>query len=320
MAQLRALVTGVCGQDGSYLAEFLLEKGYEVHGFARRGSTPPDERVVMHFGDLTDPAALSGAIAESQPSEIYNLGAESHVGASFTQPEYTFRANAEPILTILEYVRQKLVKTRVYQASTSEMYGVMPPPQDEHTSFAPQSPYAIAKCAAHHTVQLYRKAYGLYAVGGILFNHESPRRPPSFVTRKISRGVARIALGIDRELVLGNLEARRDWGYAPDYVRAMWLMLQQDDPLDYVIATGETHSVSDFVALAFHYVEEFTGKALNINEHVRVDNKFKRPAEVPDLCGDASRAEQKLGWTPSVRFGEIVRRMIQYDLEHARVI
>ena len=315
MAQLRALVTGIGGQDGSYLAEFLLEKGYEVHGFARRGTKPVDERVAMHFGDLTDPAALCGAIAESRPSEVYNLGAESHVGDSFKQPAYTWRANAEPVLTILEYARWHAPKTRVYQASTSEMYGTMPAPQDEDTPFNPQSPYAVGKCAAHHTVQLYRKAYGLFAVGGILFNHESERRPTRFVTRKISQAVARIALGLQETLVLGNLEARRDWGYAPDYVRAMWLMLQQEDPLDYVVATGEQHSVSDFVALAFHYAEEFTGKRLDINAHGRVDAEFKRPAEVPDLLGDPSRAEQKLGWVPTVRFGELVRRMVRHDLE-----
>lgn len=314
MAQLRALVTGIGGQDGSYLAEFLLEKGYDVHGFGRRGTKPLDDRVTMHFGDLVDPAALCGAIAESKPSEIYNLGAESHVGDSFKQPAYTWRATAEPVLTILEYVRWNMPKCRVYQASSSEMFGTMSAPQDEHTSFLPQSPYAVAKCAAHQTVQIYRKAYGVFAVGGILFNHESERRPNRFVTRKISESVARIALGHQEALVLGNLEARRDWGYAPDYVRAMWLMLQQDDPLDYVVATGETHSVGEFVALAFHYAEELTGKRFDINERVRVDAAFKRPAEVPDLCGDASRAEQKLGWVPTVRFADLVRLMIKHDL------
>lgn len=314
MAQLRAFISGVTGQDGSHLTDFLLEKGYEVHGFARRGSRV-DERVRVHFGDLSDPATLRQALAEAEPHEIYNLGAQSHVHASFKEPSYTFRVTAEPIITVLEHVRLCAPHTRVYQASSSEMFGLAMPPQNEDTPFAPQSPYAIAKVAAHQTVGLYRRAYGMFSVAGILFNHEGERRPPAFVTRKISRGVARVALGMDKEIVLGNLDARRDWGHAEDYVRAMWLMLQQDNPRDYVIATGETFSVRDFVILAFRFVEDLTGKLFDWEKHVRVDANFKRPAEVPDLCGDSTRALADLGWQPTVRFHELVRRMVTHDLQ-----
>jgi len=313
MAQLRAFITGVTGQDGSHLTDLLLEKGYEVHGFARRGSRV-DERVRVHYGDMSDPATLRQALHESSPHEVYNLGAQSHVHASFREPSYTFRVTAEPIITILEHFRQSAPNTRIYQASSSEMFGLELPPQHESTPFAPQSPYAIAKVAAHMTVRLYRRAYGLFCVSGILFNHEGERRPPSFVTRKISRGVARIALGLDKELVLGNLDARRDWGYAPDYVQAMWLMLQQEKPEDYVIATGETFSVRDFVVMAFRFAEDATGKLFDWEKHVRVDKDFKRPAEVPDLCGDATRALANLGWQPKVRFHELVRRMVLHDI------
>lgn len=313
MSQLRALVTGVSGQDGSYLSELLLEKGYEVHGFLRRGSKPRNERVLVHYGDLTDPAELRQAISESDPDEIYNLGAQSHVGASFHSAAYTFRATFEPLLTILEYVREYSPTARVYQASSSEMFGTELPPQNENTLFNPQSPYAIAKCAAHYLVSLRRKL-GTYVVGGILFNHESPIRPPSFVTRKISQGVARIFQGKQNELVLGNLDAKRDWGFAGDYVRAMWLMMQQDQPRDYVVATGESFTVRDFVILAFRCAEDLTGKRLDWEKHVRIDDKYKRPAEVPDLCGDATRALVELGWQPTVRLHELVRMMVTHDL------
>jgi GDPmannose 4,6-dehydratase len=317
MAQLRAFITGVTGQDGSHLTDLLLQKGYEVHGFARRGSRV-DERVRVHYGDLSDPATLHQALHEAEAHEVYNLGAQSHVHASFREPEYTFRVTAEPIITILNHVRNCAPNTRVYQASSSEMFGLELPPQHESTPFAPQSPYAIAKVAAHQTVSLYRRAYGIFSVSGILFNHEGERRPPSFVTRKISRGVARIALGLDKEIVLGNLDARRDWGYAPDYVAAMWRMLQQDDPRDYVIATGETFSVRDFVVMAFRFAEDATGKLFDWEKHVRIDATFKRPAEVPDLCGDATRALADLGWQPTVRFHELVRRMVMNDFEQLK--
>lgn len=310
----RAFITGITGQDGSYLAELLLDRDYEVHGFARRGSRVSDPRVQMHFGDLADPAALRHALGESDPHEIYNLGAQSHVGASFTEPEYTWRVTALPILAILEHVRSSSVKApwprlRVYQASTSELFGTEPSPQNEETRFSPQSPYAIAKLAAHESVKLYRRAYGVFAVSGILHNHESPRRPAAFVTRKITQAVARIKKGIDKELLLGNLDARRDWGFAGDYVDAMWRMLQQDEPRDFVVATGESHSVREFCEAAFSSV------GLNWMEHVRVDPKFLRPAEVPDLRGDATRIREALGWQPKTSFAELVKVMVESDLE-----
>lgn len=309
----RALVTGVTGQDGYYLSKLLLEKGYEVHGFARRGSASPDARVQMHFGDLTDPAALRYALSTSDPHEIYNLGAQSHVGASFTEPEYTWRVTALPILTILEHARQSGVKRpwprlRIYQASTSELFGAERSPQSEHTRFAPQSPYAIAKLAAHHSVKLYREAYGVFAVSGILFNHESPKRGLAFVTRKVSRAVARIKLGLEKELTLGNLDARRDWGFAGDYVEAMWAMLRQDEPRDFVVATGQSHSVKDLCEAAFAVA------GLNWRDHVRTAPNLFRPAEVPDLCGDASEIRETLGWVPRTGFRELVDLMVSADL------
>jgi GDPmannose 4,6-dehydratase len=268
----------------------------------------------MHFGDLTDPAALRHALGESDPHEIYNLGAQSHVHSSFTEPEYTMRATGLPILTILEHVRSSGVKApwprlRIYQASSSELFGTEPAPQNEETRFSPRSPYAIAKLAAHQSVMLYRQAYGMFAVSGILHNHESPHRGLNFVTRKITHAVARIKKGIDRELVLGNLDARRDWGFAGDSVGAMWLMLQQDEPRDFVVATGETHSVREFCEAAFDVV------GLNWREYVRIDDKFKRPAEVPDLRGDATRIREALGWKPLVGFQELVEMMVRADLE-----
>lgn len=305
----RAFVTGITGQDGHYLTELLLQKGYEVHGYARRGSTPPDERVVLHTGDLTDPAALRRALTEVRPDEVYNLGAQSHVGASFDEPEYTWRVTALPILTILEWARLGLARVRIYQASSSEMWGLEPPPQNEDTRFSPQSPYAIAKVAAHQTVSLYRRAYGVFAVGGILLNHESPRRPASFVTRKITRAVARIATGLETELVLGNLDARRDWGHARDYVEAMWLMLQQDVSRDFVVATSESHSVREFCEAAFGCLD------LDWQKYVKSSSQHMRPAEVPNLRGDATRIREALGWVPKTAFRELVEEMVRADLK-----
>lgn len=310
----RALVTGITGQDGYYLTELLLEKGYEVHGFARRGSRLP-RGVQSHVGDLQDSAALRRAIVEAWPSEIYNLGAQSHVRASFLDPDYTFRVTALPLFTILEQVKDSKRDCRIYQASSSEMFGDAPPPQNENSPFRPRSPYAIAKVAAHHAVRLYRESeYKLFAVGGILHNHESKIRPHSFVTRKITSTVAAIFKGEATELVLGNLDAKRDWGFAGDYVVAMWLMLQQDAPKDYVIATGNTHSVREFVQEAFKAASEITGVAKDWQDYVKVDPRFTRPADVPLLLGNATRACEELGWAPKVGFVELVRGMVESDL------
>lgn len=307
----KALVTGVTGQDGSYLAELLIEKGYEVHGFARRG-TKDIPGVILHFGDLADSAALRQAFKESEPDEVYNLGAQSHVGASFLDPVHTARVTYEPLVTILEIARG--TKTRVYQASSSECFGDAPPPQNENSPFRPRSPYAIAKVAAHHLVRMHRDAYGTFAVGGILHNHESPRRPPSFVTRKITQGVARIFRGEANELLLGNLDAKRDWSFAGDMVRGMWLILQQANPRDYVLASGSSHSVQEFVEAAFKAANEFTGKDLQWQDYVRTDPRFLRPAEVPYLLGNATRACEELGWKPEVNFEALVRMMVEHDL------
>lgn len=309
----RALVTGVAGQDGSYLAELLLKKGYEVHGFARRGSSLP-ESVHPHFGDLLDPAALRQALIASSPTEVYNLGAQSHVGASFNEPHYSMRVTYEPLLSILEWAKLARTDPRVYQASTSECFGDAPAPQNENSPFRPRSPYAIAKVAAHQLIGLYREAHGVFVVGGILFNHESVRRPPAFVTRKITQGVARIFHGKEQYLTLGNLEAKRDWGFAGDYVEAMWLMLQQDVPKDYVIASGSTHTVREFVIEAFKCANEFTGKNLSWEQHLRTDPKFERPAEVPLLLGNATKACSDLGWSPKVNFTGLVKMMVEHDL------
>ena len=313
----RAFITGVTGQDGSYLTELLLEKGYEVHGFARRGSRVP-ERVQAHFGDLLDPALLHRALVETEPNEIYNLGAQSHVGASFTEPHYSMRTTYEPLVTILEWAASQRHDPRVYQASSSEMFGDAPAPQNENSPFRPRSPYAIAKVAAHQLVNLYREAHGIFAVAGILMNHESPRRPPAFVTRKITQGVAKIFHGEERYLTLGNLKAKRDWGFAGDYVKAMWLMLQQDKPGDYVVASGSTHTVQEFVVEAFRCASEITGKSLDWQEHLRTDPRFERPVEVPLLLGNATRACTELGWTPEVNFSGLVRMMVEFDLESKR--
>lgn len=312
----RAFITGAAGQDGRFLSRLLLSKGYVVHGYARRDSEV-EPGVVLHIGDLADPAALRFALSATVPSEIYNLGAQSHVGASFADPIHTFRVTAEPVLTILEWALRSGAKTRVYQASTSELFGTTPPPQNERSPFAPQSPYAIAKLAAHQSVNLYREAYGLFAVSGILFNHESETRPPNFVTRKITQAAARIALGLQDKLELGNLEAKRDWGYAGDYVEAMWLMLQQDTPRDFVVASGSTHTVQEFVEAAFGHVAALTNRPelRDWQNYVQINDKYKRPAEVPVLLGNASAACEQLGWRPRVNFKQLVELMVENDLK-----
>ncbi|OUL37722.1 GDP-mannose 4,6-dehydratase [Nostoc sp. T09] len=326
--QKRALITGITGQDGSYLSEFLLEQGYEVHGIIRRTSTfntdridhmyedPHKEgvRLFLHYGDLTDGTTLRRILEEVQPQEIYNLGAQSHVRVSFDSPEYTVDAVGMGTLRLLEAIRDYQQRTgiqvRFYQAGSSEMYGlVQAVPQTETTPFYPRSPYACAKVYAHWQTVNYRESYSLFACNGILFNHESPRRGETFVTRKITRAVAQIVAGKQKKLYMGNLDAKRDWGYAKDYVRAMWLMLQQEQPDDYVIATGETHSVKEFLELAFSYVN------LRWQDYVEFDERYLRPAEVELLIGDATKARQKLGWTPSVTFEGLVALMVEADLQ-----
>jgi GDPmannose 4,6-dehydratase len=317
----RALITGISGQDGSYLAELLLEKDYEVHGIIRRSSSfntdridhlyhDPHEkgvRLFNHYGDLSDSVALVKLLYELQPDEVYHLGAQSHVRVSFDIPEYTFDITGSGTVRLLEAIREAGVNTRFYQASSSEMFGAAPPPQNEQTPFHPRSPYGVAKVAAYWATVNYREAYDMFAVNGILFNHESPRRGETFVTRKITRAVARIAAGLQDKLYLGNLDAQRDWGYAPDYVEAMWLMLQADEADDFVIATGETHSVREAVEIAF------ARKDLEWEEHVEIDPKYYRPSEVDALLGDASKAREKLGWEPKVRFKELVELMVDAD-------
>ena len=312
----RALITGITGQDGSYLAELLLSKGYEVFGLVRRSSTLNFERIahiqdqfVLLSGDLTDQGSLLGAIQQAEPDEVYNLAAQSFVQTSWTQPVLTGDVTALGVTRLLEAVRVVDSAIRVYQASSSEMFGkVRAVPQSEDTPFYPRSPYGVAKVYGHWATINFRESYDLFAVSGILFNHESPRRGLEFVTRKVTDGVARIKLGMERELRLGNLDAQRDWGFAGDYVRAMWLMLQQESPTDYVVATGETHSVRDLVETAFSYV------GLEWQEHVVQDPRFMRPAEVDLLVGDASRAREELGWEPEVDFGALVRMMVDADL------
>lgn len=312
-----ALITGITGQDGSYLAELLLEQGYKVIGMVRRTSTINFDRI-RHFqekveivqGDLLDQMSLISILQEHRPSEVYNLAAQSFVPTSFTQPVLTGEFTALGVTRVLDAIRIVDPSIRFYQASSSEMFGkVQEVPQRESTPFYPRSPYGVAKVYGHWITVNYRESYDIYACSGILFNHESPRRGLEFVTHKITNAVARIKLGLDKELHLGNLEARRDWGYAPDYVRAMWLMLQQDAPDDYVVATGETHSVQEFVEEAFGYVE------LDWREFVVQDPKFYRPAEVDLLVGDPAKAGEKLGWEPTVSFRELVRLMVQADLE-----
>ncbi|WP_322820568.1 GDP-mannose 4,6-dehydratase [Chloroflexus sp.] len=317
MAPKRALITGITGQDGSYLAEFLLARGYEVIGMVRRSSTVNFERIrhiqdkiTLVSGDLLDEVSLIHILREHRPHEVYNLAAQSFVQTSWPQPVFTGETTALGVTRLLDAVRIVDPEIRFYQASSSEMFGkVVEVPQKETTPFYPRSPYGVAKVYGHWITVNYRESYGMHATSGILFNHESPRRGLEFVTRKISYGVARIKLGLDEELRLGNLEARRDWGFAGDYVEAMWLMLQQDQPDDYVIATGETHSVREFCELAFRCV------GLDYRDYVVIDQRFMRPAEVDLLIGDASKARQKLGWQPRTTFPELVRMMVEADLQ-----
>jgi GDPmannose 4,6-dehydratase len=320
----KALITGITGQDGSYLAEFLLKKGYEVHGLYRRSSSfntsrlnsiwqdphEPNPRLLGRYGDLTDGVSLVKMLYELQPDEIYHLGAQSHVRVSFDIPEYTADVTALGTMRILEAIRESGAKTRFYQASSSEMFGkVQEIPQRETTPFHPRSPYAVSKVFAYWATVNYRESYNLFACNGILFNHESPRRGETFVTRKITRALAYIKAGLQKKLYLGNLDAKRDWGYAKEYVEAMWLMLQQDKPEDYVIATGETHSVSEFCEEAFNYV------GLNWKDYVEIDPRYFRPAEVDLLIGDAAKAKRILGWEPKTKFKELVHLMVDADIK-----
>lgn len=314
----RALVTGVTGQDGSYLAELLLAKGYEVHGLVRRASTLNRHRIDhlqrhpslhLHYGDLTDGVSLVNLVRDVEPHEIYNLGAQSHVKVSFEMPEYTASTDGVGTLRLLEAIRAAGIDCRFYQASTSEMFGATPPPQSETTAFYPRSPYAAAKLYSHWVTVNYREAYDLFAVSGILFNHESPRRGESFVTRKITLGVAKIKLGVADTLALGNLDAVRDWGYAPEYVEGMWRILQADEPCDYVLATGVGTTVREFCAAAFDHA------GLNWEDHVVTDPAYHRPTEVAALIGDASRVERELGWKASTHADALARLMVDADLE-----
>jgi GDPmannose 4,6-dehydratase len=320
----KALITGITGQDGSYLADLLLEKGYEVHGIIRRASTFNTARIdhlytdvhingvrlFLHFGDLSDSVNLVKLLYQLKPDEIYHLGAQSHVRVSFDIPEYTSDVTALGTIRILEAMRETGIRPRFYQASSSEMFGkAQAVPQNETTPFWPRSPYGVAKVFAYWATVNYRESYGLHASNGILFNHESPRRGETFVTRKISRAVAAIKHGLQKELFLGNLEAKRDWGYAPEYVEGMWRILQQDQGDDFVMGTGETHTVREFVETAFNHVE------LDWREHVRHDPRYERPAEVDLLIGDAAKAKKILGWEPKVKFHELVRIMVEADLD-----
>lgn len=355
----RALITGITGQDGSYLAELLLSKEYEVHGLIRRSSTfntnridhiyadphEPGTKLFLHYGDITDSGQLTNLIYNLQPDEIYHLAAQSHVRVSFDMPEFTGDVTGLGTTRILEAIRRSGIKTRFYQASSSEMFGASPPPQNEETPFRPRSPYAAAKVYSYWMVRNYREGYNLFACNGILFNHESPRRGETFVTRKITRAVARIRLGLEKKLYLGNLDAKRDWGYAQEFVEAMWLVLQQNEPEDYVIATGETHSVREFVDLSFEHAGieiEWQGHGLEEKGIVRslasnlqpltsglqpltsnlrigdaiieIDQRYFRPTEVEVLIGDASKAKRDLGWEPKVKFKELVKIMVDADL------
>ena len=321
----KALITGITGQDGSYLAELLLSKGYEVHGLIRRASTfntdridhlykdfhDPQARMYLHYGDLSVSGQLTDLLYSVRPDEIYHLGAQSHVRVSFDMPEFTGDITGLGTLRLLEALRKSGIKSRFYQASSSEMFGSAPPPQSEMTLFEPQSPYAAAKVYAYYIVKNYRKAYRIFACNGILFNHESPRRGETFVTRKITRAAARIKFGLQDALYLGNLEAKRDWGYAGDYVEAMWMMLQQDEADDFVIATGETHSVREFAEKVFEKL------GLDFLKYVKSDPRYFRPAEVDVLLGDARKARKKLGWRPKVNFEDLIDMMIAEDLELA---
>ena len=319
----KALITGITGQDGSYLAELLLGKGYEVHGLIRRASTfnthridhlyldphDSDNRLHLHYGDLSDGARLVTLMHEIDPDEVYNLAAQSHVRVSFDEPEHTGDTTGIGAMRLLEAVRVAGVKCRYYQASSSEMFGATPPPQHEGTPFHPRSPYGAAKVYAYWVARNYREAYGLFAVNGILFNHESPRRGETFVTRKITRAVARIQAGVEKDLYLGNLDSVRDWGYAPEYVEGMWRMLQADEPEDFVLATGGNFTVRDFVVTAFEHA------GLDWEAHVKFDERYLRPSEVDALVGDASKAQEKLGWKAQVDTAQLARIMVDADIE-----
>lgn len=321
----KALITGITGQDGSYLAELLLSKEYEVHGLIRRASTfntsridhlyvdshEPGAKLFLHYGDLSDGSQLTNLIYNIQPDEIYHLGAQSHVRVSFDMPEYTADITALGTTRILETIRRSGVNARFYQASSSEMFGSSPPPQDENSPFHPRSPYAAAKVYAYWMTVNYRQGYNLFTSNGIMFNHESPRRGQTFVTRKITRAIAEILAGRQQYVYLGNLEAKRDWGYAPEYVEAMWLMLQQDKADDYVLGTGKCYPVREFLEEAFSYA------GLNWGEHVKIDPRYFRPTEVEELIADPTKAKQKLGWSPKVTFKELVRIMVDADMEAA---
>jgi GDPmannose 4,6-dehydratase len=318
----KALICGITGQDGSYLAELLLRKGYEVHGLIRRASTfntqridhlyvdphEPDARLFLHYGDLSDGTRLVTLLSKIEPDEVYNLGAQSHVRVSFDEPEHTGDITGLGSVRLLEALRIGKVNCRLYQASSSEMFGASPPPQNEQTDFYPRSPYGAAKVYAYWMTRNYREAYGMFTVNGILFNHESPRRGETFVTRKITRAVARIKAGLDEYVYLGNLDAVRDWGYAPEYVEGMWRMLQADEPDDYVLATGDAYTVRDFAEAAFAHAD------LDWTEHVRLDDRYLRPTEVDALIGDASKAERVVGWRASVRAPELARIMVDADI------
>ena len=319
----KALITGITGQDGSYLAEFLLCKGYEVHGLIRRASTfntgridhiykDPHKRGVklqLHYGDLSDSGQLTDIIYNVKPDEVYHLGAQSHVRVSFDMPEYTGDITALGTTRLLEAIRRSGIKVKYYQASSSEMYGDAPAPQNENTPFRARSPYSAAKIYSYWMCRNYREAYHIFACNGILFNHESPRRGETFVTRKITRGLARILAGKDKKIYLGNLDSKRDWGYAPDYVEAMWLMLQQGKPADYVIGTGQTHSVKEFLEEAFAYA------GLDWKKYVEIDSRYFRPTEVELLLADSSKARRELGWNPRITFKELTKIMVDSDME-----
>jgi GDPmannose 4,6-dehydratase len=324
----RALITGITGQDGSYLAELLLKKDYEVHGLIRRSSTfntsridhiykdphDKDNHFFLHFGDITDGVGLANLIRELEPNEIYNLAAQSHVKVSFEMPDFTAQVDAVGTIRILEALRAAKIEARFYQASTSELFGSTPPPQSERSPFSPQSPYAAAKLYSYWVVKNYREAYGLHATNGILFNHESPRRGETFVTRKITMAAARIKLGLQSKLYLGNLDAIRDWGYAPEYVESMWAMMQESSPSDYVIATGVGATVRDFCDAAF------TAVGLDYRNHIELDSRYLRPTEVNALVGDTSKAKQVLGWEAKTHWKELAEIMVEADLRKIQVL
>ena len=326
MSKKIAFITGITGQDGSYLTEFLLEKGYEVHGLIRRSSSfnteridhiyqdphTPNPKLILHYGDLTDGVNMTNLIHEIQPTEVYNLGAQSHVQVSFTMPQYTAQVDAVGAVALLESIRASGLKCRFYQASTSELFGSTPPPQNEDSMFRPRSPYASAKLMAYWSTVNYREAYGVHATNGILFNHESPRRGETFVTRKITRAAAKIATGSKEKLYLGNLDAVRDWGYAKEYVESMWLMLQQKNPGDYVVATGIGATVRDFAQAAFEHV------GLNYKDHVELDKRYVRPTEVDALIGDPSKVEKVLGWRAKTDWKTLAKLMVDADLVAAK--